>query len=359
MKLPYLALALCLPVAGLVSAASTQDDSSSSEAAALTVTVVKPQERDWARTIPASGWLAAWHEAVIAAETGGLRITDVLVDVGSVVTKGQELVRLSRDSVLADLHEQEAAVASAKASLAQARANADRARKVKGSGALSDQEVNEYLITEQTAQATLASEEAGLQSQRIKLDQTIVRAADDGIISSRSANLGTVVSSGTELFRLIRQQRVEWQAEVSAQYLSKFQTGATAVIAGPNNGKIEGKVRLIGPTVSTDSSRATVYVELPKSAGTRVGVYATGSIELGHSPALTVPETALVFRDGINYVFTLNEKNRVARTRVDIGRRQGTEVEVLSGLAANSQVVESGGAFLSDDVLVNVEKASQ
>lgn len=363
MKLNYLRFALGFALSvwplGVTTVAFAQDASTMPEAAVLTVTVVKPQKRDWAQTIPASGWLAAWHEAIIAAETGGLRITDVLVDVGSVVKKDQELVRLSNQSVLADLRKQEAAVATAKANLAQAKANADRARQVKGSGALSDQQVNEYLITEETTEASVASEEAGLQSQKIKLEQTTIRAVDDGIISSRSATLGTVVSSGSELFRLIRQQRIEWQAEVSAQYLPELETGMSAVINGPRGQIIKGTVRLIGPTISTDSSRAIVYVELPKIAGPRVGLYATGSIELGRSAALTVPETALVFRDGMNYVFTLNADNRVARIRVDVGRRLDGEVEVLSGVEADLDVVEAGGAFLSDGALVKVEKANQ
>ncbi|MEK1933390.1 MAG: biotin/lipoyl-binding protein, partial [Pararhizobium sp.] len=98
------------------------------EASALTVFLVTPAQRHWPETVPASGWLKPWQEAIIASETSGLRITDVPVDVGAVVTKGQTLVRLSQDSVLADLRRQAAAVESAKASLVKAKANADRAR---------------------------------------------------------------------------------------------------------------------------------------------------------------------------------------------------------------------------------------
>lgn len=116
------------------------------EAAALTVAVAKPVERRWPETVPASGWLKPWHEAIIAAEIDGLRVIDVLVDVGSVVSKGQPLVRLADESVRAELRNQEAALAGAEAALAKARANADRARKIQGSGALSDEKISEYLI---------------------------------------------------------------------------------------------------------------------------------------------------------------------------------------------------------------------
>ncbi|WP_259672418.1 efflux RND transporter periplasmic adaptor subunit [Rhizobium sp. NLR12b] len=323
-------------------------------ATALTVSLTAPAQRDWPETVPASGWLKPWQEAVIASETSGLRITDVLVDVGSVVTKGQTLVRLSQESVLADLRKQEAAVATAKASLSMAEANADRARQLQPSGALSDEKIVEYLADEQTATASLASEEAALDSEKIKLAQTTIAAVDDGLITSRSADLGAVVSAGTELFRMVRQQRIEWQAEVSARYLPRISQGLSVQVNGPEGHAIEGKVRLVGPSVSTDTSRAIVYVTLPADTRPRTGLYVTGNIELQTSPALTVPETAIVFRDGISYVFTASEDQRVQRVRVETGRRNNGEVEIVSGIDRTSKVVTSGGAFLSDNDLVKI-----
>ncbi|WP_080761330.1 efflux RND transporter periplasmic adaptor subunit [Rhizobium rhizogenes] len=324
------------------------------EAAALTVAVAKPVERRWPETVPASGWLKPWHEAVIAAEIDGLRVTDVLVDVGSVVSKGQPLVRLADESVRAELRNQEAALASAEAALAKARANADRARKIQGSGALSDEKISEYLIGEQTAIAGVESAEALLESQKIKLTKTTILAVDDGLITSRSAQLGAVVSSGTELFRMVRQQRVEWQAEVSARYLPRIKAGLNAAIVGPGDQRVKGIVRLVGPTVSTDTGRALTYVALPAEARPPIGLYVAGQIELETTTAITVPETALVMRDGIAYVFTVDASKRASRVRVETGRRNGSEVEILSGLGRSTEIVTAGGAFLSDKALVRV-----
>ncbi|MCF3638950.1 efflux RND transporter periplasmic adaptor subunit [Rhizobium sp. TRM95111] len=326
------------------------------EATALTVAVAKPAERRWPETVPASGWLKPWHEAIIAAEIDGLRVTDILVDAGSAVSKGQPLVRLADETVRADLRKEEAALASARAALAKAGANADRARKMQGSGALSDEKINEYLIGEETAIADVESAEALLESQKIKLAQTTIVAADDGLITSRSVQLGAVVSSGTELFRLIRQQRVEWQAEVSARYLPRIREGLTATIVGPDDRRVRGTVRLVGPTVSTDTGRAIAYVSLPAEARTPVGLYVIGQIELETTAALTVPEAALVLRDGIAYVFTVDAEKRASRVRVETGRRNGSEVEILSGLDRSTDVVATGGAFLSDRALVRVEE---
>ena len=281
-------LALFLGVS-LFSGASASASAQQNEAPALTVAVAKPAERRWPETVPASGWLKPWHEAVVAAEIDGLRVTEVLVDVGSVVSKGQPLARLADESVRAELRKEEAALAIAKADLAKAMANADRARKVQASGALSDEKINEYLIAEQTAIAGVGSAEAMLESQKIKLAQTTILAADDGLITARSAQLGVVVSSGTELFRLIRQERVEWQAEMSARYLPRIKEGMTAMIVGPDDRRIKGTVRLVGPTVSIDTGRALAYVALPAEAHPPTGLYVTGQIELETTAAFTVP----------------------------------------------------------------------
>lgn len=334
----------------LLSAAAASAQTNQS---ALTVRLVLATVEQWPEEIVANGWIAPWHEAVIASEASGLKITAVLADVGDRVTKGQELARLAQDSTLADLHRQEAAVVSAEAALTEATANAARARKLQSSDAISEKDIKNLLVTEQKVQATLTSEKASLEAQRIKLAQTVIVAADDGVITSRSANLGNVVSTGTELFRLLRQSKVDWQAELDASQLARVAVGQKARIAMAGGAGIEGAVRLIAPTAAKGTGRTIVYVALPEDKGARPGLYTSGSIELAAKSALTLPESALVPRDGHMYVFTVKDDSRVTRVKVVTGRRQNGRVEVISGIGPDTQVVESGGAFLSDGALVS------
>lgn len=328
------------------------------QAAALTVTLIVPTEEQWPETIPVSGWLKPWHEATIASETSGLRINEVLVDVGSVVKKGDVLVRLDQAGALADLNKQEAAVETAKANLEKATSEANRARDI-ASGVLSDQKRVEYFNTERTAQAALASEEAALEGQRIKVSQTTITAVDDGIITSRSASLGAVVSTGTELFRLTRQQRIEWQAEVPALSLLRVEPGQAAEIDTPDGRTLKGVVRLVAPTISDETGRAIVYVQLPTEPKPSAGLYVSGRIDITASKALTVPESSIVYRDGLAYVFVVDEESRAHRVRVKVGRRRSGQVEVIEGLAGGERVVQSGGAFLSENALVKIEEAAR
>ncbi|AMP39615.1 efflux RND transporter periplasmic adaptor subunit [Ralstonia solanacearum] len=326
--------------------------------AALTVTVVAPQTFDWPDTIEANGSTAAWQEAIISAETGSLRITELLVDVGSEVKRGQLLARLADATATADLRKQEAAVAQARANLQQAQADLKRSQQVADSGAVSAQKLDEYRITEAVDRAALASAEAELQNKRTTLSQTRIVAVDDGIVSSRSALLGNVVGAGTELFRLIRQGRVEWQAEVDAQQLARVRAGQAARVTLPGGKTIDGKVRLVSPTLSTNTGRAIAYVAL-NGRDAQPGMFASGTMELGARPALTLPESALVPRDGRTDVYVLNgDGATVSRRTVVAGRRRDGRCEIVSGLEAGARVVSTGGGFLSDGVTVKVLQAN-
>ncbi|MBD8664361.1 efflux RND transporter periplasmic adaptor subunit [Rhizobium sp. CFBP 8752] len=322
-------------------------------AAALTVSVTKPEVSQWPVLIPASGRLAAWHEAVIAAEVSGLRIIGINADVGATVKKGELLVQFDAETAQAELEQQQA-----KADLDQAVANADRARGLTGSGAISAQQTTEYLITERKSKAALASSKAALASAQLTLDRTKVYANDDGVISERSASLGKVVTAGDELFKLIRQNRIEWQAELPVKRLADVKEGTKAVIPTPL-GDVRGEVRLVSPTSSTANGRVTVYVALQPAVGMpqpKTGILVSGNFEFSATDALTVPATAVTLRDGFSYAFVLNATDQptVTRKRVETGRRQGDRVEIVSGIDTTEEVVVSGGAFLADGSVVRV-----
>ncbi|MFZ1575495.1 MAG: efflux RND transporter periplasmic adaptor subunit [Chromatiaceae bacterium] len=322
---------------------------------ALAVNLVGPLAVDWPRVIAASGGLFAWQEGVIAAGTGGLRVMQVAVDVGDEVRLGQVLAILDQDTVKADLDQQAARVAQVRAALAEARANGDRARNVKDKGAMSEQQITQYLIAEEAAKANLAAAEAALEMERIRLKQTQVLAVDDGVISSRGATLGTVVQVGTELFRLVRQGRVEWRAEVTAEQLAQIKPGQEARIRLPGGETVTGKVRMPSPTLDPISRYGLVYVDLPIGGPARPGMFAQGHIRVGAGQALTLPESAVVLRDGSSFVFEVRDEDRVAQRKVETGRRGEGRVEILSGLDTAARIVAAGGAFLNDGDRVRVE----
>ena len=322
--------------------------------AALTVTVTQPQRSLLATAVSANGNIAAWQEAIVGAESNGLRLAEVRVNVGDVVKQGQVLATFWPDLAQADVAQSKASVAEAEATLGEATANAQRARELQASGALSAQQINQFFTAERTAQARLQAVRAAAQVQQLRLAQTQVLAPDHGVISARSATVGAVVPAGMELFRLIRKGRLEWRAEVVAGELAQIQRGQVVRITAASGAPAEGVVRMVAPTVDAATRNGIVYVDLPQPGAFKAGMFARGEFDTGSSSALTLPQSAVLLRDGFSYVFKLGTGNLVAQSKVSVGRRVGERVEITGGLDPAARVVASGAGFLADGDTVRV-----
>ncbi|MFS2213822.1 efflux RND transporter periplasmic adaptor subunit [Telluria sp. Tellsp104] len=360
MSRPALAVSIAAILAStvgvLVSSNAADDKKAAAPRPALTVTTAKPEQSRLPLSFAANGNVAAWQEAVIGSESNGLRLQEVKVNVGDVVKKGEVLAVFDAAPVEADVAQAKAAVQEAEANASAARADAKRARALQSSGALSEQQITQYMTTERTAAARVASAKATLAQQQLRLKYTKVVAPDAGVISARNATVGAVAGVGAEMFRMIRQGRLEWRAEVTAAELPRVKPGQKAVVQAAGGTKVQGRVRTVAPTVDAQSRVALVYVDLPPAlsanAPLKAGMFASGQFALGESPALTVPQQAVAVRDGFAYVFRLNADGRVSQLKVTTGRRLGDRVEVTGGLPADALVVTSGAGFLNDGDLV-------
>jgi RND family efflux transporter MFP subunit len=335
-----------------------RDDARANAKPALTVATALPVQMSLPVKLSANGNITAWQEAVIGSESNGLRLVQVQANVGDQVKAGQVLAVFSGDSVQADTAQARASLIEAQANASDAADNAARARTLANSGALSEQQINQYNTAEQTAKARVEAAKAVLEAQQLRGKNTQVLAPDNGVISARTATVGSVVPQGTELFRLIRGGRLEWRAEVTSAELGRIKAGTTATVVAASGAELKGKVRMIAPSVDPQTRAALVYVDLPVSAGmaspAKAGMFARGDFELGATPALTVPQPALVVRDGFNYVFKLNPDNRISQLKVQTGRLAGDRLEITSGLAPDARVIVSGAGFLNDGDLVRV-----
>jgi len=350
------AVLVATTVGVLATGSAADDKKNAAPRPALTVTTARPATARLPLRLAANGNVAAWQEAVIGSESNGLRLREVRVNVGDVVKKGEVLAVFDADVVNADLAQAKAALQEAEANAAAAQADAGRARALKSSGALSEQQITQYITAERTAAARVAAARATLSQQQLRLKYTQVVAPDSGIVSARNATVGAVAGVGTELFRMIRQGRLEWRAEVTAAELPRMKPGLKAEVKAASGTTVKGTVRTVAPTVDPQSRVALVYVDLPPSlssnAPLKAGMFAGGEFALGESGALTVPQQAVVVRDGFSYVFRLNQDNRVSQVKVTTGRRLGDRVEVVGGLPADVLVVTSGAGFLNDGDLV-------
>ena len=361
LKLNKRLLTLLLPLLALPFLSVAETPKSSTVTPALTVTVIKPQLADFPQKISANGNIAAWQEAIVGSEANGLRLTNVLVNVGDVVKKGQLLADFATETIDADLMQAKASLLEAEATGREAINNADRARTLQNTGAMSNQQIEQYATAAETAKARIEVAKAAVHTQQIRLKQTRIVAPDSGIISARSATVGAVVGAGTELFRLIRQSRLEWRAEVISSDLPKIKIGMQANIIAADGSHLMGKVRKVSPMVDTQTRNTIVYVDLTTNS-VKAGMFAKGDFALGQTNTIAIAQQALVLRDGFNYVFVLkvgkNQARKVSQVKVQTGKRMGNLVEIVSGLTADQSIVASGGAFLSDNDTVKVVNAA-
>lgn len=348
------AVALTRPDADTAESSSQPGIQNTAEKSVLAVTATHPQMSMVTSKVSAHGNIVAWQEASIGTEADGLRLTEVKVNVGDQVNKGQVLAVFSSATLQAELDLSRADQAEAEALYAEAQADLKRTTELKSSGALSSQQIQRYITAAQSAKARLEAAKARLKTQELRLAQSLVLAPDHGIISARTATVGAVLPSGQELFRLIRGGRLEWRAEVSSDDLSKLKPGQTAQLTLADGSSIQGSLRMLSPVVDTQSRNALVYVDLHSKGTARSGMFARGQFELGSTEVMTLPLSAVQLRDGFSYVMRIDADSRVIQTKVNTGRRTADRIEISGGLKLSDKVVATGGAFLGDGDLVRV-----
>jgi RND family efflux transporter MFP subunit len=329
-------------------------------ASALTVAVVQPRQARWAESIDVSGAIAPWQEASIRSLLTGERLTQVEVDVGSVVKRGQLLARYDTTMLKVVAAQSTAALAQAQASAQQARTNESRALQMNDSGGISKQDLLQYRTTAQVTKAQEDAARAQLQARMIDLQNASILAPDDGTISARTATLGSVAPVGQELFRLIRQDRLQWQAEVTAAEVASVRIGQPIVLLLPDNTLARGTVGRIAPSLDPQSRVALIYADLEPGSHARAGMYTGGRIVLGESNALVIPASALAMHDGRNNVAVVVDRDgveRVSLREVTTGRREGNSVEVVHGLTGTERIVGDGAGLLNEGDLVTLASA--
>ncbi len=310
---------------------------------ALTVSATTVTETEWPKIIKATGSISAWQEAIIGAEISDQRLVAVMADVGDIVKKGQILARFNSDTLMAEY-------AELKANWIAAAANQKRALTLKGSGAMSEQTIEEYVNRAAVAKAQM-------DAKALQLKYAEVVAPDDGVISARNATLGAVGSAGDELFRLIRQNRLEWRGELTAEQAADIVQGQPVALTLPNGKKAEGSIRKIAPSYNPETRMTTIFVDIKTDRYAQAGMYAEGEIMLGKQTAMNVPAKSLVIRDGRNYVFNIGNHPSggvVRQQEVAVGQIRGSEAQILSGVAKGDRMVLMGAGFLNDGDIVRV-----
>jgi RND family efflux transporter MFP subunit len=324
---------------------------------ALTVTTTTIAAQQLVRTVPATGSMYAWQEVIVGAEVGGYRVAEVLVDVGSHVKKGQALVRLSTDMLEADLNSKRAALRSAEAAQVNAAAALRRGESVSTAGALSAANLDQLKADQIAAQARVDTAKSDVTTAELRLHYGTVTAPDFGTITARTVSVGQIAQAGAEMLRMLRQDRVEWRAEIPESQLSLIKAGQSVDVTTVDGSLLKGRVRTVAPTIQTTTRVGLVYVDVT-GGNARPGMFARGDIAVGTGPGLLVPVASVVTADGYSSVFVVHNDRTVARRRVTQAGVFGSNLEIADGLAAGEVIAVKGAGFLKDGDIVSVDNGS-
>ena len=295
--------------------------------------------------ITGSGTISAWQEVVVGAETGGLTAVSLLVDEGQTVKQGQPLLKMNGVLLQAQLKQ-------AQANYNQSNKAYQRAQTLFQQGYLSAAALD-------NAEASKLTTEAAMETAQTQLNMATVRAPVSGIVTSRKAVLGQNISQGAELFRIVRDGRIELNMEVVENDLHDIQPGMAAVVTSESTGAVNGSVRIVTPQLDAATRLGYARVSVPWSSGLRPGMFATGVIDAGIRNVLVIPQKAIVYTQNAPSVFIIGANNKVSVRKIVTGGAVGKDdVVVREGLQANDRVVTTGAGFLNEGDLVKAEPSA-
>lgn len=340
------------------------------------VTVAKALRREIVHLVAVSGSIVPREEMLVGPQIEGVRIAEILADVGDRVGKGDVLARLDRRALdvlaaqnaaeqakaRAEIAQSRALLAQAQASEIEAAAALGRARTLERSGNVTAETLQTRDTAHKVAVARAAAQREALavaeasadlvaargQEIALKLDHAEVVAPDAGVISSRSASVGQIAMTADPLFRIIRNGAVEFAAEIPENSLHLVAAGHKASVS--LTGKpdpLAGRVRLVTPTIDVGSRLGLAKVTLPGSDSLLSGRFATASIEAGRREGVVVPRTAVSFGSTRPTVLVVSG-GRVSVREVSVGLPDGDDLEILDGLAPGESLVARAAGLLRD-----------
>ncbi len=357
--------------------------------AAPAVTVVRAGLARIRDTVLVTGTLVPRLEILVAPEVEGLRVTELLVEEGDRVEKGQLLARLEKETLNASLAQNDAMRAKAAAAITQAQSNIvaaearrvesgnalDRAKPLSKSGVLSDSTLDQREAASRTAVAQLRVAEDGLKvseaelaqvdAQRRdilwKLSRTEVQATVGGVVSRRNARIGGVASGAAvaqPMFNIIANGEIELEADVPEQDLARLKPNQKAAISIAGTGEITAKVRLVMPEVDKATRQGRVRIAITDGSRLRIGSFGRGDVLVREAETLALPASAVLFGAEGAYV-QLVSAGRIVTRKVETGLQSAVFVEIVSGIAPGDLIVAKAGTFLREgDLITPIESRS-
>lgn len=292
-----------------------------------------PQEETYTSTIQ------AYVKNNIAPQTAG-RISRILVDVGDFVKAGQVVAEMDQTQL-----------AQAELQMKNNEVEYNRLKELYEVGGLSKSDLDAI---------EMAYNVSKTQYNNLKENATLISPIN-GVITARNYDAGDMYAMSAPIYTVEQIVPVKLLVGISETDYSKVKKGDSVTItADALPGKtFYGKIRKIYPTVDPATRTFTVEVVVDNNYSTlRPGMFARATVQFGKNNSVVIPDVAVVKQQGSGerFVYILNEDGTVTYQKVTLGRRMGTEYEVLEGVADGAKVVTGGQIRLKDGIKVTVNE---
>jgi membrane fusion protein, multidrug efflux system len=324
------------------------------------VRIARVERRALANTLLLTGTLRPQAQIEVVAEVSA-RLLRVLKDEGGRVQKGEVLAVLDETDYRLSHERAQAALAVADANKAHAVAERDRADSLLKTGGITDKEHLSAQVGLQVAEAALAQARAETAIAAQQHARAEVRAPFSGRVAKRHADAGTMLASGSPLFTLVDDSRLEFRASVPSADYGKVKVGAAVDVSVDALGErtVKGTVARVTPLIEERTRSFEVVVQIPGGDNLVGGLFARAVVRVGQvTDALVVPPGALV-RDGSDpsaaQTFVVSS-GKAERKTVSVGVETADAVQVTNGLAEGQLVVLDPPVALGSGSPVEVQK---
>ncbi|MFN3727315.1 MAG: efflux RND transporter periplasmic adaptor subunit [Allosphingosinicella sp.] len=323
------------------------------------VSVIVPGRQQVGRTITATGSLAARRDMPVGIPGEGGQVTRVLVEPGQWVGAGQVLAVIDRSVQSQEAAQLAAQVQVSQADLRLAQANLDRAQRLLPRGFVSRADIDRLTATRDAARARVQVAQAQLNATRARIGRLDVRAPTAGLVLERNVEAGQVVGGGSgALFRIAAGGQLELLARLPQDDLARVSVGMPAIVTPVGSEQnYQGQVWQVSPVVDPQTRQGEARIAVPYNRELRPGGFAQATLETGSVTAPLLPESAVQSDAQGNFVYIIDNDNKVVRRNVRIGEVSDRGMSIVEGLNGNERVVLAAGAFLNPGQRVRPERA--
>lgn len=284
-----------------------------------------------------NGNFAAWQDLSLLAENSG-RVTQILVDEGSHVSRGQLLTRIDDEYLNLDLE-------AAEDALSKLKTDQQRYESSFKTGGVTKAQLDEINLNVRNA-------ENKVQQAKRRLADAYIKAPISGIVNKRNIEVGTYVSPGTALFDIVDVSRLKLLVNANESQVVNLKVGDPVSITTtvfPDK-KFSGKISFIAAKAdNTLNYPVEIQVENSSTQQLKAGMYATATFDLPEQqPTIVIPRSAFVGSVSSNEIFVLQNGNTARLRKVTAGRILGEQVEIIDGLKEGETVITSGQINLVD-----------